>query len=448
MKIMKSILLAATVFALPEVASANGPGSGDFGTYYRYGGGAPAPAPISSHRTFNFRVGAGGDYSLGNMCGNFDPSLNFEVAMGEAFDQTKSAALAGLQSLGLMMAMHILAETRPTLYDFIKDHFGKANAFLDIGVKRCETMAADVEAGRSPMDGYILVGNNRSVARAAQSGTVGITEAIRDKNSDAGITWAGGEDAGGVGQPPIRVVSDVVQAGYNGILNRSALETAPAPAAPAGSPQTPIKRFFPTPAKAQEFVTNVLGDVEISLAAGGQRVGVPGFGLLPEYDKQLAETTALIGNLYSRVNEADYAEFAAASAPGVEITPDLLRKIREELPSVQQGYLLDKLSSDTALAITLHKAMMARQLLLAGRKESNVANVGQAQEDIQLAIEELDGQIDNLIRYNKIRTDYVSPVALGIYEQALGSRVGGIKAGSGSPETSSRVDTGTGAVIQ
>ena len=53
--------------------------------------------------------------------------------------------------------------------------------------------------------------------------------AVKDtesNNGNNGVSWVGGQKAGGYGQAPIRVTSDVVKAGYNLLHNRSVEDTS------------------------------------------------------------------------------------------------------------------------------------------------------------------------------------------------------------------------------
>jgi hypothetical protein len=59
--------------------------------------------------------------------------------------------------------------------------------------------------------------------------------------------------------------------------------------------------------------------------------------------------------------------------------------------------LIQRLASEVALARTLESALMARRALLAGRKEPNIASVEKAQSEIETTIDELNGEIENML---------------------------------------------------
>ena len=50
---------------------------------------------------------------------------------------------------------------------------------------------------------------------------VSALEVVEKKGGNDGVTWVGGDKAGGSGQKPIRIVNDVTRAGYNLLTSRS-----------------------------------------------------------------------------------------------------------------------------------------------------------------------------------------------------------------------------------
>lgn len=51
--------------------------------------------------------------------------------------------------------------------------------------------------------------------RVPSTDAVSAIEQAETRRGNDGVPWVGGNNAGGAGQPAIRVVSDVTRAGYN-----------------------------------------------------------------------------------------------------------------------------------------------------------------------------------------------------------------------------------------
>lgn len=54
---------------------------------------------------------------------------------------------------------------------------------------------------------------------------------MEKKGGNDGVTWVGGDKAGGSGQKPIRIVNDVTRAGYNLLTSRSVNDSSSVPSA-------------------------------------------------------------------------------------------------------------------------------------------------------------------------------------------------------------------------
>ena len=87
-------------------------------------------------------------------------------------------------------------------------------------------------------------------------------------------------------------------------------------------------------------------------------------------------------------------------AEGFRITRQIIEAIREEeYPEA----VIERLSAEIALTRTMERALMARRTLLAGMKEPNIANNEIARAELHHAVDELNGEIENMVFEMEVR---------------------------------------------
>lgn len=80
---------------------------------------------------------------------------------------------------------------------------------------------------------------------------------MEKKGGNDGVTWVGGDKAGGSGQKPIRIVNDVTRAGYNLLTSRSVNDSSSVPSATCNNGL--VCNTWSSPQEAAAFATRVLG---------------------------------------------------------------------------------------------------------------------------------------------------------------------------------------------
>src|SRR3546814_14271972 len=65
-----------------------------------------------------------------------------------------------------------------------------------------------------------------SVVRSSDLDAVSAIEQAETRRGNDGVPWVGGSNAGGSGQPAIKVVGDVTRAGYNLVNGRGVTDTS------------------------------------------------------------------------------------------------------------------------------------------------------------------------------------------------------------------------------
>jgi hypothetical protein len=137
-------------------------------------------------------------------------------------------------------------------------------------------MEAEISAGKNPFDEWVTLSKANGWRLAIGSGVPSIVaaeRAVEQAGGDGGLPWTGGVRAGGAGQSPIRVVSDVAIAGANQIMGRVAHAAG---AFPATGDASRLAALWPSSEAVRDWAREVLGDQVVRTESGGARQSVPG----------------------------------------------------------------------------------------------------------------------------------------------------------------------------
>src|SRR5690606_36985009 len=130
----------------------------------------------------------------------------------------------------------------------------------------------------------------------ASTDAVSAIEQAESSRGNDGVPWVGGGNAGGSGQPPIRVVGDVTRAGYNLLNGRSATDTSPIDSLTCGhrlSCQT-----WSSPEEAATWATRVLGEQEQRTCDSCTKTRTtPGVGLTPLIQEEFEDRVEALRDL-------------------------------------------------------------------------------------------------------------------------------------------------------
>ena len=118
----------------------------------------------------------------------------------------------------------------------------------------------------------------------------------------------------------------------------------------------------------------------------------------------------------------------AASAPGVLVTRDLIDALRA-LPKAEQAIAVERISQEVALARTVDRALLVRQMLITGQTIPE-ALPPQVNEKIQAKIAQINRTIDDLMYEVRVRKEVVSSSASTLLDAYRGSRAA---SGSNAP---------------
>ncbi|MFZ4823968.1 integrating conjugative element protein [Pseudomonas putida] len=395
---------------------------GDDVLYSIGGGRAVSMSTVSNMRS----IGVGVGWNANLICGDMSLSttiqnqLNgitngFQTIMSSVI-QNATAAVASLPAL-------IIQRADPGLYNLLTNGVLQARLDFDRSKLTCRSMSekmADMAGGQSAWsqlaDGMVL--------KQAVTNTDAVTaiEQAETSRGNEGVTWVGGDNAGGAGQRPIRIVSDVTTAGYNLVNGRAVGDTSSI--APGNCDGNLTCETWNSPTAASAWAVRVLGEQEQrTCEACTKTVTVPGVGLTPliqeEYETKLEALRELIvGN---RPMSADNLQ--AAGSTSLPITRGVIEALRDE---PDQNILARRLASEVALASVLEKALLLQRTLLTGRKEPNVAVNDLAQKAVTHESDMLDREIHNLKTELELRRELSGNSPMAIIQRhstrAAGSR--------------------------
>jgi integrating conjugative element protein (TIGR03755 family) len=233
---------------------------------------------------------------------------------------------------------------------------------------------------------------------------------VEKTGGDNGVPWAGGTKAGGQGQPPIKLVSDVARAGYNIEQN----QTLNILGKDDGDTASLVAKSWKNPQDAVAFAVAVLGDMEIATKSGATPNVTPGHGLLPQIEKDRAAISTKLAALVKGDAPPTPDNLAQASSPHTVLNRDVLEAIRKLSPA-EQPIAVGKLASEAAVAANVERALMLRRLLLAGWGEPHIYAAGVG-EDIHRLVAILDREVDQLLYESRVRKELLTSTAAALLE--------------------------------
>ena len=171
------------------------------------------------------------------------------------------------------------------------------------------------------------------------------------------------------------------------------------------------------PTQAANWLTDVIGDKEIQTCVGCNKMkAVAGHGLSQKIEIEKNQIEADLLDLVNGVTRPDPPTLALVKGgTGITVTRQLIEAIRDE---DNPHALVSHLSGELALSRVMEDALMARRMLLAGMKEPNVANNKDALESLQLAIDELNQEIENTVFELDVRARVTSNTAVKLLQRA------------------------------
>lgn len=404
------LVLSAALWSVTSIASASSFGSsgsviGDDVLYSIGGGNA-----VSMGRAGNMQsIGVGVGWNSNLMCGNMDLSttlhnqLNgltggFQSIMGSVI-QNATGAVASLPAL-------IIQRADPGLYNLLTNGILQARLDFDRSKVSCRAMAERMAtiAGNQTGWGSLSEGQALKEAIVQSKDAVAATAQAESDNGNTGIPWIGGNKAGGRGQPPIKVVSEVTKAGYNLLNGRTANDTSTI--APSDCNSGMLCGTWRSPEEAGAFANRVLGEVQQQTCESCTKSSATaGVGLTPLIQEEYEVKLELLQELISGSKPPNSENLSAAGSNSMPITRGVVTALRDE---PDQEILAQRLASEIAVTSVLEKALLLQRALLAGNKEPNVAANDLATNTVINERQSLQQEITNLRTELELRRSLTS----------------------------------------
>ncbi|WP_285412605.1 integrating conjugative element protein [Pseudomonas sp. lyk4-40-TSB-59a] len=339
-------------------------------------------------------VGAGWDTNL--ICGDMNLNTTLQNQLNGATQGFKSIMSNVIQNAtGAVASLPALIIQRadPGLYNLLTNGILQARLDFDRSKSTCKAIAdrmANIAGGQLEW-GQLAEGVALSKTLASKDAVAAIEQA-ETRRGNQGVPWVGGRSAGGSGQAPIKVVSDVTRSGYNLLNGRDVSDRSAIPKSTCGNRLS--CQMWSSPQEAEAWATRVLGEREHQTCDHCTKTqSKPGVGLTPliqeEFEAKLQALDALIKGNKPTTTE----NLLEASSQSLTVTRGVIEALRDE---PDQDLLAQRLASEVALSSVLEKALLLQRTLLTGRKEPNVASNELAQQAISTESSLLNQEINSL----------------------------------------------------
>ncbi|HHN3503371.1 TPA: integrating conjugative element protein [Legionella pneumophila] len=434
---MKKLILLTTLLPTSIFASGFMPSQSDY--YYQLGGTSNLfVPPINKDQTLN--IGADIDGRMGFSCSGFNPVVSITNTMQ---DLKKSAinipagVISNLKGSVAGYPLYKLQQAMPALYNVLQNTASSAQNEFTLKVKDCQQVKEALEQNQSPVESMLSVSDSQGwldAAKRAKKQNVDVTEtskSIAQKRDEYGLPWIGSDkgNAGGKFQRPIKVINDVVIAGYNILLERKPLDSTTKP-----YEKTPMTKTWSTPSDAANWAVKVLGDIHVSSSDNKEnhdaKAGMGLSALLQSCANANTCSQNIAKALWNLVNGSwalTEENLHKVSASNLLITDEIILTI-QHLPREEQLLTVSKLAEEIAVQNMLDKALMMRRILQAGLQVQEVQNLKPALNMVRFALKKLDDDIHSLAFENEVRkkmmTDTLTMI-MDIRHQAQGASMPG-----------------------
>ncbi|POF88758.1 integrating conjugative element protein [Pseudomonas putida] len=358
---------------------------------YTIGGGSAAGAPSSLYRPSGLGVGL--SWRANMMCGNMNLSNTLQNQLNGAtqgFQQIMGNVIQNATQAVMSLPAMIIQRANPGLYELLSNGVLQGRIDFDRSKLTCQAMAAKM-ADKVDQAGWGALAQNQEMQHNLEQSNGDAVTAVKDtesNNGNNGVSWVGGQKAGGNGQAPIRVTSDVVKAGYNLLHNRSVEDTS---AIGSSCQNGAICQAWSSPDEAAEWATRVLGETEVETCDDCETLRVSaGAGLTPLIQETYTQHLEGLQRMLSSAEEPTPENLGKVSSPLLQVSRGVIESLRDD---PDQNLLARRLASETALSSVIYKAMLLQRTLLAGSREPNVASAQPATTALNSNVETLEREI-------------------------------------------------------
>jgi integrating conjugative element protein (TIGR03755 family) len=378
-------------------------------------GGGRAVASSHSPNMNTITVGLGWNANL--ICGNMSLTTTLRNQLNgvtQGFQQIMSNLIQNATAAVASLPALIIQRADPGLYNLLTNGILQGRLDYDRSKMTCRAIAnrlADIAQGQTSWDqlseGLTLrdaVGGNDAVAAI---------NTAEGNHGNAGVPWIGGNNAGGAGQPSIKVVGDVTRTGYN-LLNGRAINDATA-IAPGACNNGLTCQAWNSPDAAAAWAVRVLGEREQQTCEDCDKTkSTAGVGLTPIVQEEYEQKLQALQGLVTGTQPISVENLEAAGSGAIPLTRGVIESLRDE---PDQSILAQRLASEVALSDVLEKALTLQRTLLTGRAEPNVSANHLAQQAISEQSDLLEREINNLRAELELRRELSANSPMAIIER-------------------------------
>lgn len=400
---------------------------------YTIGGGSAVGSPSSLYRPSG--LGVGGSWRANMMCGNMSLTNTLQNQLNgvtEGFQQIMGSIVQNATQAVMSLPALIIQRANPGLYELLSNGVMQGRIDFDRSKLTCQAMAEKMADKVGQAGWGALAKNQEMQGNLEQSGgdAVAAVKNTETHNGNNGVSWVGGQKAGGSGQTPIRVTSDVVRAGYNLLHNRSVDESASISSSDCLGGA--ICQTWTSPQEESEWAVRVLGESEVSTCDSCETLrATAGSGLTPLIQEAYSERLKALQGLLSGSLSPTPDNLAKASSPMLPVTRGVIEALRDD---PDQDLLARRLASETALSSVLDKALLLLRTLLAGSHEPNIASAEPAQTALTKNIDALEREIRLLQTELQVRQMLATNTASLVLDRHAGGADASRTVEQGDPE--------------
>lgn len=362
--------------------------------FYNIGGGRAVS--MSKHNNMqSIKIGAGWNSNL--ICGdmNLETTLQNQLnGVTNGFQQIMGNVINNATSAVASLPAMILQRADPALYNLLTNGILQARLDYDRSKLTCRAMTekmADM-AGGSYGWGQLAQGTALSSAVSQNKDAVDAIDKTEADKGNNGVPWVGGSNAGGKGQNPIKVVSDVTKSGYNLLNGRTVTDNNSTNKSQCGN--NLVCQTWSSPEKASNFAVRILGEQVHQTCEGCTKTQTTaGVGLTPLIQETYEEKLKNIQDLVSGSQRMTFENLQHAGSQSLPITRGVIEALRDE-PDLDM--MTTRLASEVALSSVMEQALLLQRVMITGSKEPNVASNDLAQSALARENSILEQEINNL----------------------------------------------------
>ncbi|MGR3808213.1 integrating conjugative element protein [Pasteurella testudinis] len=383
--------------------------------YYQIGGGSAVMTPPSRKRPHELSIGIGWNANL--MCGNFDIKTTVKNQLNgitEGFKDLMGNIVQSATGAVASMPAMVIQRANPQLYDLLTNGVLQGRLDFDAAKTSCEELAnkAADYLGDSGWGMMAKTQNYQHVAETQKDAIQAKKQAEKDDGTK-GVKWVGGQQKGGKGQQPLKILEDAAKAGFNVANGLAATNQA------AVTPQQcdgMLCTTWKTPQEVADWATRVLGDVhKITCNECGEAKSKAGTGLAPIIEEENIKTLVALEETLNTDNPTP-SKLQQIGSESIQITRGLVEALKDDADVV---VLSSRLASEIAISKTLEKALLARRTILAGMREPNIAANEIAQKELEKNLLMLDREIEQTKMEMELQRSIAGNTAMAILEKRI-----------------------------